>query len=104
MAIHDLDHELKQRLEILNHFLRTSLLRKPVKFRMSRNITHTFLFSLLRSGFRSSSLPITSGETYSPKVLEIRLRSSTTEKELRFVSDLERDEPVTTPSRTKEIL
>src|SRR6185295_3561913 len=29
MAIHDLDHELKQRLEILDHFLRTSLLRKP---------------------------------------------------------------------------
>src|SRR5262245_44497584 len=28
MAVHDLDHELKQRLEILNHFLRTSLLRK----------------------------------------------------------------------------
>ncbi len=28
MPIHDLDHELKQRLEILNHFLRTSLLRE----------------------------------------------------------------------------
>src|SRR5262249_4313192 len=28
MAVHDFNHELKQRLELLNHFRRTSLLRK----------------------------------------------------------------------------